>query len=122
MKNDDFQYLFSYPFERTLPHKPLEHHQCQSLDMLCKLECERKSIILFASQQQLITAKFLPNFGMYPRLILIIPHLFCIVKFFYWKKYLHKIVQRDIIYISQLNKRTVQVPETDKKPENREAR
>ena len=58
MKNDDFQYLFSYPFERTLPHKPLEHHQCQSLDMLCKLECERKSIILFASQQQLITAKF----------------------------------------------------------------
>lgn len=27
------------------------------------------------------------------------------------KKYLHKIVQRGIIYVLQLNKRTVQVPE-----------
>ncbi len=54
-----FSLYLSYPFERTLPHKPLDRHQCQWLDMLCKLECERKSVILFASQQWLITAKFL---------------------------------------------------------------
>ena len=94
-----FNIYFSYPFERTLPHRfPLDRHQCQWLDMLCKLECESKNVIFFASQQRVVTAKF---FGMYPRLILIIPHLFCIVKFFI-KKYLHKIGQHDIVYVLQL--------------------
>ena len=50
MKNDDFNFYFSYLFERTLPHKLLDRHQCQWLDMLCKLECERKIAILFVSQ------------------------------------------------------------------------
>lgn len=50
IKNEIFNIYFSYPFERTLSRKPLDRHQCQWLDMLCKLECERKSVILFPSQ------------------------------------------------------------------------
>jgi len=34
-----FNRYFRYPFRRTLPRKQLECHQCQWLDMLCKLAC-----------------------------------------------------------------------------------
>ena len=40
-----FYLYFSYPFERTLPVKQLERHQSQWFSTLCKLECERATII-----------------------------------------------------------------------------
>ena len=40
-----FNLYFCYLFERTLPDKQLERHQCQWLDTLCKLECERLKVI-----------------------------------------------------------------------------
>ena len=61
MKKTIFNMYFSYPFRRTLPRKQLDPHQCQWLDMLCRLECERKKVISLAFQQRLITAKFLDS-------------------------------------------------------------
>ena len=54
-----FNIYFSYPFERTLPRKPLDRHQCQWLDMLYKLECERKNAITFCFSTMVDNFKYL---------------------------------------------------------------
>ena len=43
-----FYFYFSYLSKRTLSRKQLERHQCQWLDTLCKLECERASVMFIA--------------------------------------------------------------------------
>ncbi len=58
MKNDDFQSIFQLSVCAHTPHKQLGRLLCQRLNMLCKLECERKSVIFLVFQQRLITAKY----------------------------------------------------------------
>ena len=63
---------FGYPFERTLPRKQLECHQCQWLDTLCKLECECVSVIFL----------FYLNIQFQMPTLIMIPYLIRVVKFF----------------------------------------
>ena len=48
-----FNLYFNYLFERTLPRKQLERHQYQWLDTLCKLECERATIIFLTFHRRI---------------------------------------------------------------------